>query len=120
VISAFGKIEHLLVTAHDVDYLLSTERNLRGRAGPSWAAAGASTGPRRQPRIDRATAIRAYAGVLVRAALLPPVLTPAVPKKPCLCRRRQLREDRHDQFPPACRFRRRGRNYARHLCDHRS
>jgi hypothetical protein len=43
VISAFGKIEHLLVTAHDVDYLLSTERNLRGRAGPSWAAAGAST-----------------------------------------------------------------------------
>jgi len=46
--------------------------------------------------MDRATATRAYAGVLGRAALPPPVLTPAVPHmpKPCLCRRRQLREDR--------------------------
>jgi hypothetical protein len=79
-------------------------------------------GPRRQPRMDRATATRAYPGVLGRAALPPSVLTPAVPHmpKPCLCRRRQLREDRHDQFPLACRFRRRGRNYACHLCDHRA
>ena len=119
--SRLREIEYLLITAHDVDYLLSTERNLR-RA--RWSLVGGRgcehAGPRRQPRMDRATATRAYAGVLGRAALPPPVLTPAVPHmpKPWLCRRRQLCEDRHDQLPPAWRFRRWGRNYAR--CDHRS
>ena len=37
--------------------------------------------------MDRATATRAYAGVLGRAALPPPLLTPAVPHMPKPCAR---------------------------------
>ena len=58
----------------------SAERNLRRARWSLVDGHGCEhAGPRRQPRMDRATATRAYAGVLGRSALPPPALTPAVP-----------------------------------------